>query len=104
MRTISREHFVSAIETGIAASGLAPWKVERLREHGRTAEHTLVYSFKWVDRYDGTTYRCPIYEVGPRAIGDDGWLFVLAFDKAAAGCVVRAPERRHVVGPIKVVD
>lgn len=99
MKLIARQDFVNAIEAGIERAGWNDtWKGTRLRELGKNAEHTLVYSFQNRAR----TVRCPIIEaIGP-CIGEDGWAFVWTFDREASAHV-------HVVGDddfdaIKVVD
>lgn len=83
MRTITREHFIEAIEAGIAAASFKGRPARLLREHGRTAERTLTYTFK---RYEA---QCPIRAVCGSGIGKSGWAFVYEFDDVAS---------KHVVG------
>jgi hypothetical protein len=99
MRTVTRENFVNAIEAGMEAAGFAfePQKIERLRKHGRTAEATVVHSFRQDE------VNCPMVAVVGRgkSFSDAEWAFVFAYDAALAHHVVTLP---GPAGPIQVVD
>lgn len=83
--TITRQDFMAAIEHGIDRAttlpdGLTHEQVEKLREHGRTAEKTVTGDFQAAD---GT--QCPAQAAGLCVwyghISDTAWNFIYAFDE-----------------------